>query len=318
MNPTEDVLTLPAQDSTPDERTRELLQRAGAAAASEPLPEHLRLFASQAADALRRADEACPERVVDFETLLTDVARRVLRHPVIAGNRYLRRFSQGVTLAQARHELQQFSVFAIHFDIAQAKLVANAPTRDAYEERLKVLLNEKGIPYAGGFEGELTGRWSMKTVHFTWLEDTARGLGLNFEDIGKIRLAHDGTRAFIDTVFTTYASDEPNTAAGAAFAVETWAANALWRPWIDGMRALNATLDRPAPLGYLTYHEAEERHHSQAVLAELLDDFGQDWFDAEAFLRGAEIVLTRGMQAYYEVQLRTMPERTGDWPWEAF
>ena len=38
---------------------------------------------------------------------------------------------------------------------------------EAYLERLKVLLNEKGIPYEQGFEGELTGKWKLGTVHFT-------------------------------------------------------------------------------------------------------------------------------------------------------
>ena len=89
------------------------------------------------------------------------------------------------TFAQARHELQQFSVFAAQFDVAQAKLVANAPTPEAYEERLKVLLNEKGIPYEHGFEGELTGHWSMETVHFTWLRKMAAALELQVRRPGQ-------------------------------------------------------------------------------------------------------------------------------------
>src|SRR5262249_28582438 len=94
---------------------------------------------------------------------------RAMCPPSAPRTRYLERFAKGVTFAQARHEVQQFSVFAAQFDVAQAKLVANAPTLEAYTERLNVLLNEKGIPYGNGFEGELNGQWSMDTVHFTWM-----------------------------------------------------------------------------------------------------------------------------------------------------
>ena len=140
-------------------------------------PQHLRLFADQADRVLGRSARAGRARgeldadaAADFGNLLVDACARVMCHPIVASNRYLERFAQGVTFAQARHELQQFSVFAAQFDVAQAKLVANAPTLEAYLERLKVLLNEKGIPYEHGFEGELTGRWS-------WTRSTSPGCG---------------------------------------------------------------------------------------------------------------------------------------------
>ena len=43
---------------------------------------------------------------------------------------------------------------------------------------------------------------------------------------------------------------------GASFAIENWAANALWTPWIAGMKKLNDTLDNKVDLGYLTYQVA--------------------------------------------------------------
>src|SRR5262249_55454181 len=132
------------------------------------------------------AGELSAEKADEFRELVVDASAFVLCHPIVAGNRYLERFAKGVTLAQGRHEIQQFSVFGLQFDVAQAKLVANARTPEAYFERLKVLLNEKGIPYTQGFEGDLTGRWNLDTVHFSWMQDTARGLGLAFEDLGKI------------------------------------------------------------------------------------------------------------------------------------
>ncbi|HVW36339.1 MAG TPA: iron-containing redox enzyme family protein [Pirellulales bacterium] len=287
------------------------------------VPRHLQLFAAQAdrvLDEVRRevaSGGMSSEAAVEFQQLLVDACARVMCHPIVASNLYLERFAQGVTFAQARHELQQFSVFAAQFDVAQAKLVANAPTADAYEERLKVLLNEKGIPYEHGFEGELTGRWRMETVHFTWLRNMAEGLGLHFEDLGKIWVGLPGTVAFVNATFECYANTDQSVALGASFGIENWAANNLWKSWIAGMQKLNATLAKPVPLGYLTYHDSEEEHHSQATLDELLENFREPWFDSEKFLSGAERILTEGVEAYYISQLNTLPEKGDTWPHRA-
>lgn len=287
-------------------------------------PEHLRLFAAQADRAIAQTHELVErgeltsDAARDFQQLLVDACARVLCHPIIAGNLYLRRFAEGVTFKQARHELQQFSVFAAQFNVAQAKLVANAPTLDAYKERLKLLLNELGIPYAHGFEGELTGQWRMETVHFTWLRAMAADLDLRFDEIANIGVALPGTVSFVNATFDLYASTDQNTALGASFGIENWAANSLWKPWIAGIRKLSATLPRPVSMGYLTYHDSEEEHHSQATLDELLENFRQPWFDAGKFLAGAEEILTRGVQAYYVSQLATLPEKDPTWPATAY
>ncbi|HHK41621.1 MAG TPA: hypothetical protein ENJ50_04300 [Planctomycetaceae bacterium] len=301
----------------------DLLGRVGILADPGSVPAHLSLFVEQADRAMAEVVELVAkgewdeERGYAFQQLLLDVSARIMCHPIIASNLYLRRFAQGVTEAQARHECQQFSVFALQFDVAQAKLVANAPTRESYEERLRVLLNEKGIPYEDGFEGELTGRWNEATVHFTWMQNMARGLGLNFEDIGKIWVGLPGTKAFVQATFDLYGSTDPSTAAGATFAIENWAANALWKPWIAGMEKLNNERRDKVDLGYLLYHDKEEEHHSQATIDELLEDFSEPWFDLETFLTSAERMLTEGVQAYYESQLDTLPEKDETWPMEA-
>jgi hypothetical protein len=298
----------------------DLFHAAGILGEQEELPPHLKLFAAQADRVLGEVHELVesgdmtPDAASRFARLLVDACARVLCHPIVASNRYLERFARGVTFAQGRHELQQFSVFAAQFDVAQAKLIANAPTLEAYLERLKVLLNEKGIPYENGFEGELTGYWTLDTVHFTWLRKMAAGLDLKFEDLAKIWIAQPGTRAFVDATFNCYAGTDQNTALGASFGIENWAANGLWKPWIAGMKKLNATLPRPVDLGYLTYHDLEEEHHSQATLDELLENFREPWFDADKFLAGAEQILTEGVQAYYVSQLATLPEKDASWP----
>lgn len=300
-----------------------ILRRAGILPSSGATPPHMATFLEQADSTLQKlrnmisTGEVEAVRGPEFQQLLIDVAGRVMSHPIIASNNYLRRFAEGVTREQARHECRQFSIFALQFDVAQAKLVSNAPTEDAYVERLQVLLNEKGIPYKDGFEGELTGRWNMQSVHFSWMLNMGRGLGLGFEDLGKIWLALPGTRAFVEATFENYASTDPNIAEGAAFAIENWAANSLWKPWIAGMEKLNATLPQPVDLGYLKYHNLEEEHHSQATLDELLESFTEPWFDAGRFLEGAEAMLTDGVQAYYVSQLKTLPEKDNTWPEKA-
>ncbi len=292
----------------------------GIIADHDTVPPHLRLFTAQADRVLGEIHELVDRgemtrpAAADFAQLLVDTCARVMCHPIVASNRYLERFAKGVTLTQARHEVQQFSVFAAQFDVAQAKLVANAPTLEAYTERLNVLLNEKGIPYENGFEGELNGHWSMDTVHFTWMRKMGDDLGLRFEDLAKIWIAQPGTKAFVDATFNCYASTDQNTALGASFGIENWAANSLWKPWIAGMKKLNGTLPRPINLGYLTYHDLEEEHHSQATLDELLENFREPWFNAGKFLAGAEQILTEGVEAYYVSQLATLPEKDGTWP----
>ncbi len=299
----------------------EVLAARGILRSPQQIPKQLELFVSQAQRVMGDVRELVEQgkftadRAGEFQSLLVDACRQILLHPIIANNQYLRRFAQGATFAQARHELQQFSIFAAQFNAAQAVLVANAPTLEAYQERLQLLLNEEGIPYQDGFEGELTGQWSIETCHFTWLRNMAKGLGLSYEEIGKIWLALPGTKSFCEAVFKYYTSIDQNTALGASFAIENWAANNLWEPWIAGMKKLNASLARQVDMGYLTYHDAEEKHHSQATLDELLETFQEPWFDAQRFLAGGRAILDEGVQKYYESQLATLPEKQGgNWP----
>jgi hypothetical protein len=73
-------------------------------------------------------------------------------------------------------------------------------------------------------------------------------------------------------------------------------------------------LEKPVPLGYITYHDSEEEHHSQATLDELLENFREPWFDAEKFLSGAERILSEGVEAYCISQLNTLPDKDDTWP----
>jgi len=292
-----------------------MLASVGVIQNAQYIPSSLQVYVSQLDRTLDKAREMGDEQELRFQALLAEIGSRVMSHPIITANRYLERFSTGVTLLQARHELQQFSIFAHNFDVAQAMLVTNAPTFESYQKRLQVLLNEKGIPYANGFEGELTGCWKQETVHFQWLLNMAQGLGLSFSEVGKVWLALPGTKKFVEAVFKYYAGLDQCITLGAAFAIENWAANNLWTPWISGMKKLNASLAKPINLGYLAYHQAEERHHSQSTIDELFEHFTQPWFDSQRFLQGAEGILNDGVLPYYTSQLEHLPDKdNGDWP----
>src|SRR5688572_25938413 len=73
------------------------------------VPEHLRLFVDQAdrvlgeLHELEEAGEMNAQACDAFRKLLVEACVRVLCHPIVANNLYLRRFARGVTFAQARH-----------------------------------------------------------------------------------------------------------------------------------------------------------------------------------------------------------------------
>ena len=85
------------------------------------------------------------------------------------------------------------------------------------------------------------------------------------------------------------------------------------------MNKLNESLEKKVHIGYLTYHRKEEHHHSQSMLVELLESFLKDDFDQEKFFLGAQTVLTQGIQAFFEAQLKEISEKdkAGGWPEKA-
>lgn len=318
--------TLSKTSSQLDKSAAQFYADAGVFNLSQPVPHHLDLYIEQSESAMSKvrhmveSDEITLEQGLKFQALLQKIGLRIINHPIISNNRYLARFGEGkLTQAQARHEAQQFSVFAIQFNAAQAQLVANSQTEEEWLERTKILANEMGAPYSHGFDGDLKGTWNIKYNHHTWLLDMCKDLGLEFSDIGKLWVANAGSKAFLDAIFKHYTHSDPNISSGATFGIENWAANNLWKPWLSGMNAYNSQQaeGNKVSLSYIKYHDIEERHHSQATITELLANFIEPWFDAEKFLDSAEKILTEGVQAYYEGQLATLPDKDSSWPEKA-
>lgn len=291
--------------------------------ADQPVPEHLKLYIEQCDDVMEKVKvnvakgDMSLEKAVGFQSFLVEIGREVLNHPIIAKNAYLERFRQGVTLAQARHELQQFSVFAFQFNVSIAKMIANADSEAEWEAYTTILANEMGAPFAQGFDGELKGTFDIrKHNHHTWLKNDGKKLGLSFKDLGSLAVAYRGTKAFVNAVDRYYTSADRNVRGGAAFAIENWAAAKFWPLWLEGVTKMNKSLPREDRVGtsYIKYHDIEERHHSKETIDELLDAYLEDGFNAETYLSSAVAMLNEGVQPYYTSQLANAPDKDASWP----
>ena len=92
--------------------SRQLFAAAGIVPEHDEPPAHLSLFTEQADRVLHEvyelvaSDEMTADSAARFAQLIVDAAARVMCHPIVASNRYLARFAEGVTFAQARHEVQ--------------------------------------------------------------------------------------------------------------------------------------------------------------------------------------------------------------------
>lgn len=302
--------------------SKTLFSENGVFDANAAIPEHLNLYIEQCDDVMEKVrgkvanGEMSPQQAKNFQAFLVKIGKAVMNHPIIAKNAYLERFRQGVTPAQARNELQQFSVFAFQFNVSLAKMIANADSLEEWETYTTILANEMGAPFAQGFDGELKGTFSLKHNHHNWLFDNAKDLGMSFKDIGGLDVAHSGTKAFVKAIDRYYTSPDRNVRGGAAFAIENWAAAKFWPLWLEGVKTMNKSLPAQDRVGlsYIKYHDTEERHHSKETIDELLEAFTTEGFEPNTFLNSAVTMLNEGVQAYYESQLASTPEKDESWP----
>lgn len=240
----------------------------------------------------------------------------VARHPVVTGNRYTAWFAQGeAARGEVRHLTVQFSVFSHLFVEAQLRKVINAADIDTYRAGKEILLNELGVVFnagdraaaAGDADPELVategtvdgGRFRFGAAHFEWLLRFARPLGLEFGDIGKRRHGTPATLHFCDELLEVYGSDDAATAEGASYAVEHWAAAGFWKELIAGLEAFKQRECPELPLAFWTWHDKVEDQHAAHTDDELIEAFGQPWFDEERFLAGAARMLD-GVQVFWD------------------
>ncbi len=269
--------------------------------------------------------ESRPSVGPGWDTFYDQVKEVVLQHPVVTHNDYCIWFAKGdANRAQVRDLVQQFSVFSNLFIVAQLLKTINAPTMEQARESCEILVNELGVVFNSGrtspsaptrtdaekdregdpelvsTEGTVDGgTYRFTARHFEWLVKVGEAVGLGFNDLGKRKLGRDSTLFFTDELSRVYGADDPDTAEGASFAVENWAAAGFWKELIAGLESFKARECPDLRLAFFTWHDRVEDQHAAHTLDELRLAFSRPGFNEEKFLAGAREMLD-GVKAFWD------------------
>ncbi len=265
-----------------------------------------------------RQGELTQKQVDNFQEFLKEVDRKLLHHPIITNNAYTKWFENGTaTDVELRHFIQQFSVFSNQFLVAALSKVINSPTLQQSRTSREILLNELGVIYRHpeqaipnpitlteeekdregdpelvNTEGTVDGGiCRFRAAHFEWLLGVAKGLGLDFADIGKRKHGSSTTLHFCDELIRLYGSDDPQIAQGASFAVEHWAAAGFWQELEDGLMHIKQARHPQLRLAFFTWHNRVEAQHAGHTLEELEEVYFNPNFDRGKFFQGGREIL---------------------------
>jgi pyrroloquinoline quinone (PQQ) biosynthesis protein C len=249
--------------------------------------------------------------------LCSAIGELVGSHPVVVDNTYTRWFATGAANAdEVRHLTVQFSVFSHQFVEAQLRKVINAADLESYRAGKEILMNELGVifkpisavhrsddngvdPELVAVEGSVDGsRFRFSAAHFEWLLRFAAPLGLDFDHLGKRRLATPSTLYFCDELLRIYGSEDPSTAEGASYAVEHWAAAGFWKELIAGLTAVKGREYPDLNLAFWTWHDKVEDQHAAHTEDELAQAMALPDFEGGKFLAGAAEMLD-GVHAFW-------------------
>jgi len=240
----------------------------------------------------------------DLRAFKSRLETEVLSHPIIVANPYTAWFERGEFSAeQARAFLIQFSVFSNQFLVAQLQKVLNAETLEEMRASKEILANEIGVGFRGprgaddaelgSSEGSIEGGvFHFRAAHFELLVRMATQFGLQFENLGKRRMATPATLHFCDELLRLYAHESYAIAAAASWAVEHWAAAGFWDQLVhgwqrygerNGMRSLN--------MGFFTWHARLEANHARHTWQELETLCAEQPIDADSFVLHAREML---------------------------
>jgi pyrroloquinoline quinone (PQQ) biosynthesis protein C len=250
------------------------------------------------------------------------INRELLRHRVIADNRYTAWFRRGEqTAAQIRAFIVQFSVFSNQFLVAQLQKTINADTLEGMRASKEILANEIGVVFRPGpraaartavdpdresdpelvsTEGTVEGgAFHFRAAHFEWLMRIAEKLGLGFNDCGKRRHGNRATLFFCDELIRLYGGDEYLRSQAASYAVENWAAAGFWVELIEGFEKFNARSGAELPLAFFTWHNKLEAQHAQHTQEELEELYFSRDIDEDSFIRDGNEMLD-GVAAFWD------------------
>jgi len=238
-----------------------------------------------------------------FENLKQQVNSNILTDPIIQDNNYCEWFSKGnISKEDAIDFTVQFSVFSNHFLIAQLMKIINAQSMEEARAGKEILCNELGVIFSSketdnkvaetdlvGVKGTVNNStYKFEAAHFEWLVNFAEPLGLKYEDLGKSQFALPSTSFFCEELKRLYGSADPQTALGASFAVENWAASGFWKQLITGIEKFNIETDMNLKLFFFKWHDALEAQHAQHTWSELEEVYlSSPDFDTNLFIDSA-------------------------------
>jgi hypothetical protein len=277
----------------------------------------------------------------NFDAFKRTIEQKFMGHPVVTHNDYTAWFAHGdIPLDHLRQFTVQFSVFSNQFLLAALNRVINADTLRSARESKEILMNELGVIYNKGGNGDERreaargdrapradedgegdpalvstegtvdgGKFRFQAAHFEWILHFAQSLGLTFDDLGKRRQGVPSTLRFCDELFRLYGSDDYNEAMGAAFAVENWAAAGFWKELISGLGKIKATQVPQMPLAFFTWHDKIEDLHKSHVWDELKECYESAKFREESFI-SAGVTMLDGVKVFWD-GLNDIRQRTG-------
>jgi hypothetical protein len=277
----------------------------------------------------------------NFEAFKQTIEQKFMGHPVVTRNDYTAWFARGdIPLDHLRQFTVQFSVFSNQFLLAALNRVINADTLRSARESKEILMNELGVIYNKGGNGDESreaargagvprldedregdpalvstegtvdgGKFRFQAAHFEWILHFAQSLGLTFDDLGKRRHGVPSTLRFCDELFRLYGSDDYNEAMGAAFAVENWAAAGFWKELISGLGKIKAAQVPQMPLAFFAWHDKIEDLHKSHVWDELKECYESAKFREEPFI-SAGVTMLDGVKVFWD-GLNDIRQRTG-------
>ncbi len=223
---------------------------------------------------------------------------KIKQHQVIVANPYTHWFAEGeATIQNLEDLLVQFSVFSLHFLPAQCKRMVNARKlgKKAMKEARLILVTENGV--------RADGTWHDESAHINWLEETAELFNLKPPkipyELGDWDLGWGTTHRFLEELEAVYGSRDVSIAAGASFAIESWAGFGLlkleteylnfWKQLIEGLVIFNSRGYFPEPVSpaFFEWHVGDEKEHAKSVERELLETFDLPQFNIEKWKEGA-------------------------------
>lgn len=231
---------------------------------------------------------------------LAKIVDEIKRHKVILANPYTKWFAEEkIKTRDVENLLVQFSVFSNHFLRIQCTRMVNAVELGIEAERggREILVTEMGVRQDQTFNHD--------SAHINWLRETAGPLELAPPKIpyhlGAWKLGLPTTHQFLNKLEAAYGNRDPSIAAGASFAIETWAGFGLkssetehlnfWKQLIVGLHFFNADQvvweKSPLKLDFFEFHVEDEKKHVESVERELLETFDLPQFDIDKWREGA-------------------------------